>query len=406
MKAHRKPGGSAPDGHSGRSAVRPPGFSLPRIVFVLRSFGLGGAERQAVLLANAFLQCGKYRVGMISFEGGERVPSLLEKGIRFQTIPPGAGSPAGRILRLSSLLFRLRKPQPDLLLPFTDFPNKLIGALWPLSGAAACVWNQRDEGREITRRPLEKRALRLCSLFVANSPEGIEFLEGRMGVPREKTRLIPNIVVAPTVKDDRQRWREKLDIAPETPVLTMLASLSSFKDHETLLEAWKLFQADRAGVRLLLAGRSLDRAKVVREKAAALDGVGILGEVSDTGGLLAASDLLIHSSWREGIPNAVLEAMAMGLPVIATDIPGIRLALGDASPWLVPVRDPAALASAMTQAVSDQSMRREAGEENRERAAKLFSPESITPRWERLIEDLLRGPSPAPAGTPRRTSGR
>jgi len=406
MKDHRKPGGSAPDTLSGRPTTHLPGFSLPRIVFILRSFRLGGAEQQAVLLANQFRRDGKYRVEMISFEGGDRVTSLLDESIRFQTIPPGAGSLAGRIPRLTSVLFRLRSLHPDLLLPFTDFPNKLIGALWPLSGAAACVWNQRDEGREITGRPMEKLALRLCSQFVANSPDGIAFLEGRMAVSRKKIQLIPNIVVAPAAGEDRRRWRERLDIGPETPVLTMLASLSSFKDHETLLEAWKLFQADRPDVRLLLAGRSLDRAEVVKEQAASLDGVTVLGEVTDTGGLLAASDLLIHSSWREGIPNAVLEAMATGLPVIATDIPGIRMALGKNSPWLVPARDPAALASAMTQAVSDQSMRREAGLKNRERASRLFAPAAVMPLWEQLIGGLLRGPSPAPAGIPRRTSGR
>jgi glycosyltransferase involved in cell wall biosynthesis len=100
--------------------------------------------------------------------------------------------------------------------------------------------------------------------------------------------------------------------------------------------------------------------------------------VKDISGLLCATDLLVHSSLLEGCPDSVLEAMAVGLPVAATDIPGIREAVGPAGyEHLAPVGYPDTLAQRILRFALDAQLRQEVGAANRARIAVFFSPERM-----------------------------
>jgi len=376
-----------------------PLVSTIRIVIVIRSFNLGGAERQAVHLANWIHLSGDFHVEVVAFEAGSAVPSLLAPGIPVKILHPGKTGLFSRFLGAIRFTRGLRNTRADIFIPFTDWPNKAVGAVWPLTGAKACIWNQRDEGREVTGRFLERRALKQASSFVANSKSGVDFLSAHMGVEPTRISAIPNCVVPLKPQQSREQWREQLSIVPQAFVVTMVASLSRFKDHPTLLQAWPLARKASPGSMLLLAGRDGDRGPRIRELASELEGVHLLGEVDDVGGLLAASDVLAHSSFREGTPNAILEAMAAGLPVVATDIPGTRAALGPDCRWLIPARDAPALARAIEDLARDQQLRSHTGKQNRERALQEFSPSKVSKAWLDVIQPLLQGENPKPFGT-------
>jgi glycosyltransferase involved in cell wall biosynthesis len=141
----------------------------------------------------------------------------------------------------------------------------------------------------------------------------------------------------------------------------------------------------RAAV-LVLAGRfgaTHDALKALAFDLRFGDSVRFPGQVRDISGLLNAVDLGVFSSHSEGSPNGVLECMAAGLAVIATDIPGIREALGSEShPLLVPVADADSMADAILKMIADPGVRHELGEANRRRAREEFNPR-------RMCEDTL-----------------
>jgi glycosyltransferase involved in cell wall biosynthesis len=371
-------------------------FNPPRIIFILRSFKLGGAERQAVLLANHFHSTGAFHVEVVAFEKGRAVPALLPSSITTSLIHLGGRRRLGRLLGTVGLTRHLRRRRGDILLPFTDWPNKAVGAVWPLTGAKACIWNQRDEGLEITGRFMEHRALKQVSWFVANSRSGKDFLSSRMRVDPAQISVISNCVLPLKPKNDRDHWRSRLAINPKTFVVTMVASLSRFKDHGTLLKAWPMVQEKYPDSVLLLAGRDGDRHSQVRETCSRLKSVHLLGEVLDIGGLLAASDTLVHSSFLEGTPNAVLEAMAAGLPVVATDIPGTRIAMDSGNRWLIPSRNSELLANTLLVLSGDPVLRRHVGTENRLRTLREFSPAVVSHSWLELFHPLLNNLRPQP----------
>ncbi len=167
----------------------------------------------------------------------------------------------------------------------------------------------------------------------------------------------------------------------------MVANLSPAKDHATLLTGWALRARGGPPGLLALAGRDDGRGPELQALCAHLciaGSVRFLGAVDDIAGLYAASDLALLSSRSEGCPNAVLEAMAAGLSVSGSDIPGISA--------LVPRRhlaaagDAPALAARVDELMGDAALRLAEGARNRVRAQSDFAPAAIGAR---LAQEIL-----------------
>lgn len=363
-----------------------------RALLVVRNLDGGGAERQATLLANYLVERTDATVGLLSLSDGERLRRDLDRRVAIEVVDPeGGGGRPSRLIGLARFVTAVRRWRPTVLLPYTDYPNKLCGALWRLTGAEGCVWNQRDEGREVTGRPLERLAVRWSTRFVANSPAGSAFLTSTFGVPADAIEIIPNSVVLRPPCRSVAWWRREQRLESDTVVVTMVANLRHVKDHLTLLEAWRTVvdQAPMPPV-LLLAGAPGETAPSLRDRASRLGiaaHVRFLGHVEDVSGLLAASALSAFSSKLEGCPNGVLEPMAAGLPVVATDVVGIRQALGDDCDFLVPPDDPSALARGLLELISDPELRSREGSRNRRRAESVFPMENLE-RYVDLIERI------------------
>ncbi len=142
-----------------------------RLAIVVQGLGVGGAERQASLLARSLSQRTGAEVEVWCFSLFGRNQEFLQKnGIPSLEISPGGkGGWFRRVVQMVRFVAGARRRRPDLLIPFTDHPNKVCGAVWPLVGSLGCVWNQRDEGRQVTGRPLERAALRLTTVFACNA---------------------------------------------------------------------------------------------------------------------------------------------------------------------------------------------------------------------------------------------
>jgi glycosyltransferase involved in cell wall biosynthesis len=280
-------------------------------------------------------------------------------------------------------------------LPYTSFPNVICGLSWRLTGARACVWNQRDAGLELAS-PAAPWAVRNTPLFLSNSAVGAAFLTQSLGVAPYRVRVVRNAVELGPPRDDRAAWRAKLGADATCILGSMVANLQKNKDHATLLRAWRivcdrLSAKDRRGV-LVLAGRIDSREEIQRLIADLELGpfVRLLGEVDDVSGLLSASDLGVFSSRSEGCPNGVLESMAAGLAVVGTDCPGIREAVGEeGGPWLAPAGDAEAMAERILRLAVDAESRARLGAANRRRIETQFTLERLNADLATLLPSAL-----------------
>jgi len=359
---------------------------------------MGGAERQAIYLTEHLRRQSEYEVEVLTFHDGPKLHQpLAAMGINVHEVRyEEMWSRRKRARSLAHLAAILRwKIKPSALLPFGAPSSKVMGLVWPASGARFFWWNQQDEGRGLGGTSIERKVLRWARIVNSNSTAGRDFLASTYGLPESSIAVYNNGTPLLEVSSSPDDWRKRLGLS-QRKIVTMLANLTRFKDHATLLEAWAAvrdhFPATAAPA-LVLAGYLTETETVTKLKLQAFDlgllnsDVYFLGPVDDVAGLLASTDLVVHSSVAEGCPNAVCEAMAAGNAVIATDIPGCRQALGNhQARWLVAPGDSGLLAQRIIELLESDDERTRIGNANRERIRTDFSVEGMNRFFQAQIE--------------------
>jgi glycosyltransferase involved in cell wall biosynthesis len=369
-----------------------------KVVFVLAWSVLGGAERSALATAEylADEEGAAVEVVGLTSEDGRARRMFRALGIPWHAQPTDwHGTRQTKARQLGALAWRLRRMRPDVLLPYTSRPNILSGLIWRTTGASLCVWNQQDVFRsgKFGRR-LTAQAVRQTPVFIANSETAGRFLVSELGAPPDRVRVLLEGAEIPGVDGLRDDARARLGIDGRAPVVSMLAHLHPGKDHATLLRAWRsvLDVLGEAGPVLLLAGRPSGTEDSVKALAFDLDlrqSVRFLGDVADVESVLAASDVAVLSSPSESAPKAIIESMAAGLPIAATDIAAIRELVSESQlRFLTPVGDPEGLAGALRELLSSPGLREELGRENRQQALRRASVDFSAARVE-VIERAL-----------------
>jgi glycosyltransferase involved in cell wall biosynthesis len=321
-----------------------------------------------------------------------------EHGIPWRIVPLDWVSSRMRKLRtLVSFTQALREARPDVLLPYTLVPNIVCGLVWPCSGAQLSIWNQRGVVGEGVPTKVHEWAVARTRCFISNSRHGAEYLMHRFGLKPGSVNVVPNGVELDPPQADEYLWRSRLGIGNDVFIACMVANLSTYKDHATLLRAWSMvvnsLRARGKSAVLLLAGRFAHTQDTLKALAFDLElgkSVRFLGPIDDVSGLLSAVDLGVFSSRSEGSPNGVLECMAAGLPVVGTDEPGIREVLGpDGNALLAPPGDTNELAALILDLVSDPQSRARLGRLNRTRIQEEFSVRAMCEQSSSLIVNAL-----------------
>ncbi|MCC7049082.1 MAG: glycosyltransferase [Alphaproteobacteria bacterium] len=330
-----------------------------RVLHVIAGLETGGAETMlAALVAARPPALEQSVVAMVP--GGAQADRIAAAGIPLRDLGMRRGRPDPRaILRLARAI---RTARPDVVQSWMYHADLAATLALPLSGLKRQVrhaWNlrcsdmaDRDYGRMFHLvRGAWLRLAGSADLLVANSQAGLDYHRG-LGLRAPAVRVIPNGIDTARFRPDpaaRASLRRALGLAPDATVLIHVARVDPMKDHATLLAAL----AQVPGATLLLVGRGTER-------LAAPPRVLGLGERADVPALLAAGDLAVSSSaYGEGFSNALAEAMAAGLPAVATDVGDARLILGDTG-QPVPPRDPAGLARALNGLLAEPAAQRAA----------------------------------------------
>jgi glycosyltransferase involved in cell wall biosynthesis len=372
-----------------------------RIVFVLGSAILGGAERQAVITASYLRKQHNSEVQVVLFRNpGGPVSRLCEEyELPWVHIP---FSDLGKTIYPYQILkysLQFRKLKPDVIISYTDGPNTLCGLIWKWTGARLFIWSQRHS-HTFPRFPfIMQKALYNTRVVISNSQEGIDNLKKEYPDATKNIRFykIHNGVALPAARFSAEKWRQRLGISSDTIVVLMIANLSfEFgKDHTTLLRAWEMVidAMQRQGKRavLLLAGQFHTKTQDLINLSLELgifSSVRFLGKVDDITGLAHASDILVHSATQEGIPNGVLEGMAAALPVVATDISGIREAVGSENyEWLCPPHSAFCMAEKILKLAADPALRKQIGLHNQNRIHSEFSVSRLGEQTWNVIQE-------------------
>ncbi|HET7497875.1 MAG TPA: TIGR03088 family PEP-CTERM/XrtA system glycosyltransferase [Candidatus Eisenbacteria bacterium] len=385
---------------NGRAADREP----PLVAHVLYHLCMGGLENGLVNLINR-IPPDRYRHAVVCMayydDFRKRITRPDVEVFAMGVHERGVGRVTPDLVRLfrkiRPAMVHTRNPSGmDALLPAA-----LAGVPWRIHGEHG--WETDDlQGRN--RKNAWNRRLHapLVNRFVALSRHQERYLVERVGIPARRITQIYNGV-------DMERFRPREDAAPGAGggafMIGTVGRMQDVKDPLNLVEAFLLLRRSRPDlaprVRLAMVGDGSLRAAVesrLRE-GSAWEAASLPGAREDVAEQLRAIDLFALPSKAEGISNTILEAMATGLPVVATRVGGNpELVEEGRTGLLVPPSDPAALAAALARYAEDPALARAHGAAGRERARAEFSLERMVGRYTALYDEGARRGRPTPAG--------
>lgn len=358
-----------------------------RILYILTSLGIGGAEKQVVALAERMAAKGHGVALLVLKHTDEEWPVRLPvMRLNMRKTPLGIA----RGLRFSRNF--LAAFRPDLLHSHT-FPANLFTRLLAqmLRGTASrpavinTIHNVHEGGwhRMLLYRATDPFADRVTAVSAAAAER---FTQCR-AVAASKMAVLTNGIDADQFTPDRaRRKRMRTENGVGTAFLWLaIGRLVPAKDYPNLLRAFAEVHSHSPASRLWIAGEG-DAALFAGEPAQAVE---FLGLRRDTPDLLDAADGFVLSSAWEGMPLAVGEAMAMEKIVVATDVGGVRELVGDAG-LIVPPKDSPALAEAMLKASRLQEMERKTMQRDARRRIQMhYSMPVKAEEWDRLYLELL-----------------
>jgi glycosyltransferase involved in cell wall biosynthesis len=370
-----------------------------RILELLVSTDLGGGPAHVRDLV-AGLAGPEFRFTIAGPAGGALLPALTAAGADFE--PVAADRLSVGALRDTVRLARARRIQ---VIHSHGKGAGLYGRIAArLTGAAAIHTfhgiHPAGYGRLYLRL---ERALARWSFAVVHVSESQAGEARALGLaPAGRTRVIVNGIDAALVRAVAERApmsRAALGLRPDALVLATVARFDPVKRLEVLVRAVPLLVARVPEAQLLIVGDGPERdtLRALARTLAPGDGVVFAGAIPDAARVLPVVDLYVTASRREGLPLAVLEAMACGLPVLATAAPGhVDAVEPEVTGRLVPLDDAPGLAAAAALLLRDPALRARMGRAGRERVERHFSRARVLAE----IADLYRAAVGFPAGGP------
>jgi glycosyltransferase involved in cell wall biosynthesis len=268
-----------------------------------------------------------------------------------------------------------------------------------------------DEPDAIERQgSLALWAFMSADLYLSVSPGLVETYLAA-GLPAERILLVPNGIdidrFAPPSPSERAALRERFSLPPAAPVIAFVGFFSADKQPRVLFDAWLLLQEQGlSGAILMFVGATrsdyfevddtIAPAMVAdAERAGVADRLRFIGVTHDVQGYLRAADMYVLPSRREGLPVALLEAMACGLPCVASRLPGSTDAIidHDRNGLLTPPGDAGELAHHMARVLGDEQLRIRLGAAARDTITRRYSSGNVADRWSEayaLIPALAR----------------
>jgi glycosyltransferase involved in cell wall biosynthesis len=369
-----------------------------RAAILVRTFDVGGAERQIVALSAGLVRRGHQVTVVVVESGGTLVPELRTAGASVVELTEHGISELP--LKLPSLLRRLRRFQPDVLYAQLAYGNVLGVLCRPFLPRTKVVQGilvlrpERDPDAILVRAlyTAESASSRFADAVIANSDAAREQSIAR-GFPPDRIHVVYNGINTDRFRRDpiaRKMLRDDWSIGDDEVVIGRIGRMRPTKDYPTFLRAAAQAGAVRSDLRFVAVGDGPDRESIhgLASELGLDDRLVWAGERSDIAAVMSALDIMVSSSTSESFANVIGEAMACGVPCVVTDAGDSAAIVGSTG-----VVASTGSAASVAESVLDLAERLEADgdrlrAEARARVESEFALDVMVERTERVFRDV------------------
>ncbi|KGL63231.1 glycosyltransferase, GT4 family [Polaribacter sp. Hel1_85] len=348
-------------------------FQNKKIIFLLKSFTLGGAEKQALNFA-AYLQnelnCSIFIYSYIKTNESKLFYEECEKlglnNLRLEKNPLSASGNfkyIKRRIKIFLLGIKLRKHNPDIIIPYLNPPSIIAVLCYKISGAKITFWHHR--GADYYRGDyIEKIAVKKTPFFLANSIEGKKELESKFKI--KKGYFLPNFSTVNKINTNNFLLKNK-GIKGKV-VLGMIAHFREEKLQIILIEVFSKLLQKNKNIHLVLVGDALDKKKFNEVKKYIFinnlkDSITILHNTKAED-VLPCLDIGVLISLKEGMPNTVMEYMGYSLPIVVTKHDGCVSLLGSNYKYFIDNKNEVDQLNKLEKLILEEKERKKIGEQN------------------------------------------
>lgn len=352
----------------------------------------GGIERQLALILPILVERGHEALVITRRDPGT-APDELMDGVRVRRLAAPPTKALSALSFLGGALHRLRQFEPDIVHAHEFFSCATAGVMYRTFSPAPLVVTPHSRDLErLLAKPLGSVRLKLmcraADAFTMMSDEHDAEMVG-VGVPDAKRSRITNGVdtdhFRPPTCDEKAAARESLGLGTDVPVATYCGRIETIKGVERLLDAWTVVRTSHPEAELVVVGDGSRRNEL---ESRVEPGCIFVGHAEDVRPYLAAADVYVQLSDVEGFSNSIIEAHAMGLPVVVTEVGGVRELVGRQRTGKIVEPSPEAAARAVVELFDSPAERDEMAVRARAVVDETMSGERIADQWERLFARL------------------
>lgn len=360
-----------------------------RLVFVVDSFMVGGSELAA--LRTFRLLCARASISVVHFHAdGPLLAEYRAMGADMHHVPLYSMRDPRNLISVYRLRTTILGLAPHVVHAQDGYSNMLLLAASGLGSRWGWITSRRWLDQIV--RPMHARlndlAFRRSAAVTVNSDVVATHMIEKENIPADKIVVVPNFVEVPVAR------RAPAEASDETPVtIGMVSRLTAIKRHDVALRALRILRNGGLTPKLVIVGDGEAREEICQLTAelGLTDQVTLAGERHGGATLHMDFDISLATSDSEGSPNSVLEAMAAGRPVVATDVGGTRDLVRDGEHgFLVPRRNPEAVAAALRTLILDTQSRIRLGANGRKTAVDQHAPVVIEAKLLTLYERVAR----------------
>lgn len=374
-------------------SLEPAVSSLPHVLLVLDQFAktLGGGERVALRLASLLPEYG-YRASILTFYVHPETIALNQAPCPIYLLPLKRTYDLQSLRAAVHLRRFIKEQQVKLVQTFFESSDIWAGFVTKALSNAKLIWSRRDMG--ILRTSKHHLAYRLMS-GMPDAVFAVSDLVRQHCI--DVDHIDPSRVFTIYNGLDLSLWNSASSQSKsvDDPVITTTGNIRRIKGHDVFIKAAAYVIREFPHARFSIAGDVLEP-DYFAELQALVNNLGITGHFHFAGGIsnlrehLASADIFVLPSRSEGFSNAIVEAMAASLPVVATSVGGNAEAVKEGvTGFIVPPEDPDALAAAIARLLSDPRRASEMGVAGKDLAAKEFTLDAMMNRTTQVYRNLL-----------------